>query len=541
MIKLNIMINISNSLNIPSINIKRLFGIMMLLSLFTLASQVNVKAQCAVQATQACTGTILAASFSSFDAGISGATSCGLGTGDAGFIVLNVGTSGTLNLVVDGSATTGYIDVAIFNVPSGEDPCVAATVSANELSCNYAASSVGCAGFGNVSGICAGATIAGPTVSMGDRIIIIIDNYSGSAVTYDVQMYDNAGNPVNTTNGDNNGTTGADVGIPEADIGDVTLCPTSGPTQVPNSADYDGDGLPNAGGGTWTGSPFVDANGLFNPSASGIGTFSVTYTHFTVGAVCYNTDDATVTVVSVVPDAALTCPPVGDIEINAGLVALNPVDNNASGAAVTWTGTGGAFVDAGGNFDPAASGPGAFVVNYELGTGTCFSTATCNLTVVPSTSILDSDGDGTPDIADPCSCADPLNPDPLVVMGPGGGEVFHEVVTVNSGPGETWNMTAATIGALDATGAALALPAAMTETAPGIYTIDFFHEITTGYTGEFTNGTSILNEANSCTVSCLLTVPTLGEWGLVVFTLLMLNLAILFVVRRRRQTKITLS
>jgi hypothetical protein len=36
-------------------------------------------------------------------------------------------------------------------------------------------------------------------------------------------------------------------------------------------------------------------------------------------------------------------------------------------------------------------------------------------------------------------------------------------------------------------------------------------------------------------------VPTLGEWALIIFTLLMLNLAILFVVRRRRQTKTTLT
>jgi hypothetical protein len=36
-------------------------------------------------------------------------------------------------------------------------------------------------------------------------------------------------------------------------------------------------------------------------------------------------------------------------------------------------------------------------------------------------------------------------------------------------------------------------------------------------------------------------VPALGEWGLIILSLSLLNMAILFVVRRRRQTKLALS
>jgi hypothetical protein len=179
--------------------------------------------------------------------------------------------------------------------------------------------------------------------------------------------------------------------------------------------------------------------------------------------------------------------------------------------------------------------------NFGNGGTTLSISNTCTATCIPPTiAIDDADGDGTPDIADPCDCTDPLNPDPLVVLGPGGGEVFHELVTVTSGIGETWNMDATTTGALDATGIALVLPAAMTEVSPGVYTIDFYHEITVGYAGDFSNGTATLNIANACTVSCLSTVPTLGEWGLIIFTLLMLNTAILFVVRRRK-AKVSLA
>ncbi|MGK0388149.1 MAG: hypothetical protein ACI94Y_000877 [Maribacter sp.] len=149
----------------------------------------------------------------------------------------------------------------------------------------------------------------------------------------------------------------------------------------------------------------------------------------------------------------------------------------------------------------------------------------------------DADGDGIPDITDPCDCTDPLNPDPAVVLGPGGGEVFHELVTVTSGAGETWTMDATTTGALDATGVALALPAAMTEISPGVYTLGFYHEIAVGYAGDFGNGTATLAIANTCTATCS-SVPTLGEWGLIILTLGLLNMGILFVVRRRKSLQL---
>lgn len=138
-----------------------------------------------------------------------------------------------------------------------------------------------------------------------------------------------------------------------------------------------------------------------------------------------------------------------------------------------------------------------------------------------------------PDITDPCSCTDPMNP-PATVMGPGGGEVFHDLVTITSGAGETWQMDATSTGVLDATGAALALPTAMTEGPAGVYTLSLYHERNVGYNGDFSNGTSNLNIANTCTNSCA-SVPTLNEWGLIIFGLLILNLAALFLVRQSKQ------
>ena len=42
-----------------------------------------------------------------------------------GFITLNITQSGPLNLLINGNLTSGFIDVAVFNVPPGIGPCVA--------------------------------------------------------------------------------------------------------------------------------------------------------------------------------------------------------------------------------------------------------------------------------------------------------------------------------------------------------------------------------------------------------------------------------
>jgi hypothetical protein len=65
-----------------------------------------------------------------------------------GYIVLYITQSGPLQMLIDGDAATGFLDVAIFDIPSGQDPCVAIENPANEISCNYADFSNGCTVFG---------------------------------------------------------------------------------------------------------------------------------------------------------------------------------------------------------------------------------------------------------------------------------------------------------------------------------------------------------------------------------------------------------
>lgn len=172
---------------------KKLNTIFYLCAIFVaLFSYQIISAQCATNYVEVCDGTVTGQSFGTFD--IDG-SNCLVNNGNAGYVVININTTGTLNLLVNGSATTGFIDVAIFNVPPGVDPCTAAGNGANQLACNFAPASGGCAGFGNVSSSGCTSVIAGPTANAGDRIIIIAENYSSASTTFDVQLYDNTGNP----------------------------------------------------------------------------------------------------------------------------------------------------------------------------------------------------------------------------------------------------------------------------------------------------------------------------------------------------------
>ena len=50
------------------------------------------------------------------------------------YIVLYITQSGPLEMLIDGDASNGFLDVAIFNVPTGIDPCVAINTFSNEIS-----------------------------------------------------------------------------------------------------------------------------------------------------------------------------------------------------------------------------------------------------------------------------------------------------------------------------------------------------------------------------------------------------------------------
>lgn len=196
------------------------------------------------------------------------------------------------------------------------------------------------------------------------------------------------------------------------------------------------------------------------------------------------------------------------------------VSMSADGSAIDLTAT----------FDMAM--PACTFQNANAGT----APAACSMPAAPTISQTDSNGDGNPDIVDPCSCADPQN---LPAPGPGVTH-FHDFVTIVTGvPGETWRITNITSGQmLTMALAAIPVGTVIPETAPGVYHLDFWHPSGVGFNAEFNRDAMPLamplSTGGTCNAAtCVaVAVPTMGEWGLIVLALLMMSFGTVFMMRR---------
>ncbi|MEO1259069.1 MAG: IPTL-CTERM sorting domain-containing protein [Bacteroidota bacterium] len=157
--------------------------------------------------------------------------------------------------------------------------------------------------------------------------------------------------------------------------------------------------------------------------------------------------------------------------------------------------------------------------------------------VTPAISIVDSSGNGLPNIADPCDCADPEN-----IVDPATNIVtyFHDFITIHSNPGETWELVSYTSGTLyDNALNPLPVGTQLTEVSPGFYRIDALHESLVGFEANFNRTTNPLatplTASNNCDgVACsAAAVPTMGEWGMILFALIMLSFGVIFVMRQQ--------
>lgn len=191
-----------------------------------------------------------------------------MGTSQFGYIVLYITQSGPLNLLINGNATTGFLDVAVFNVPPGVSPCVAIQNNVNQIGCNYASASSGCNQFGNA--FPCGSSTPAPNVVAGQVLMIVVEDWmNGPSVNFTLQL----GPPP-----------GAQTGSPNTTITSVgPFCTTSPNTQLTTVNS----------GGVWSG-PGVSSTGLFNPSLAGVGTHTISYSLGTVP--CNSTSTTTITV-----------------------------------------------------------------------------------------------------------------------------------------------------------------------------------------------------------------------------------------------------
>ncbi len=191
------------------------------------------------------------------------------------YIVLYITQTGPLNILISGNATTGFLDVSIYNIPAGQTPCNA-LVSANLLGCNYADFSGGCNEFGTSFGC--SSTVPSPNVVAGQVVMIIVEDYTnGPSTSYTLQL---AASPA------------AQTGPPNPAITLVgPYCENDVPVQL---------AAVNMGG-TWTG-PGISTSGLFDPSIAGPGTHTINYS---IGQVPCSANSSTTIVVKPVPSVTV--------------------------------------------------------------------------------------------------------------------------------------------------------------------------------------------------------------------------------------------
>jgi gliding motility-associated-like protein len=184
------------------------------------------------------------------------------GFNNYGFILLNITTSGYLNMLIDANTNNGYLDVSLFNVPQGQDPCVAILNAANNIGCGFAQNEGGCNQFGNT--FPCNSNFNAPYVTAGQQIMIIVQDWgafnnlpSGNS-SFSLTLSTSAGS--------------AGTGPLNATINPVgNICINDGNINLTSVT----------GGGTWSascGNCINSETGVFNPIISGIGIHTIYYT-----------------------------------------------------------------------------------------------------------------------------------------------------------------------------------------------------------------------------------------------------------------------
>ena len=248
-------------------------------------------------------------------------------------------------MLIDGNSSSGFLDVAVFNIPNGQAPCTAIQNLGNEIGCNYASAASGCNQFGTY--FPCSSSVPAPMVTAGQEIMIVVENWSGSSSNFTMQL----GPPP-----------GAQTGPPNPAITPAgPFCISSGSTQL-IAADM---------GGTWSG-PGVSSSGMFNPASAGLGTHTINYS---VGvAPCNASSSTTITV-----NSATVTPPAPQTICSGGSATLT-----ASGAGTyTWSPSTGLSATTGATVTASPASTTTYTVTGN--TAGCTSSGTVTVTVAPLT------------------------------------------------------------------------------------------------------------------------------------------------------------
>ncbi len=227
-----------------------------------------------------------------------------------GFILLQITSTGPLNLLIEGNSGQGFVDVIVYNIPAGVSPCDAVLNDANEIGCNYATDLVGCTQFGD--DFPCSSSVTAPNVVAGQTIMVIAHDYSTENTSFTLEL----------------GPTGAQSGAPNGTVTSVpgNICNDAASFQL-NAADL---------GGTWTGNG-VSSDGIFNPAIAGIGAQTINYE---IGVAPCNASGSTI--INVIDCSVPTCTVNAS---NSGNICIGETfdllaSNVANSISYAWSGNG---------------------------------------------------------------------------------------------------------------------------------------------------------------------------------------------------------
>ena len=177
---------------------------------------------------------------------------------------------------------------------------------------------------------------------------------------------------------------------------------------------------------------------------------------------------------------------------------------------------------------PVAAGTTLITYTDDQGCTVDVTVTVMNCTAMTTATIND------PSIYDPCFCGNPLN-----ITGTNQ-EVFlfADFVVISGAVGDTWVLSNVNSGdVLDVNGNPISVGTPLTDLGGGLFRLDLYHNPEIGFNASFT-GTRVdgtpyvtsLTTGGSC--SCPL-IPTMSQWGLIIFGLLILNLSVGLISEKR--------
>ena len=111
-------------------------------------------------------------------------------------------------------------------------------------------------------------------------------------------------------------------------------------------------------------------------------------------------------------------------------------------------------------------------------------------------------------------------------------ELFHDILKVTTTPDSVVSISATDNNLLDINGNAIPVGTSIPQVSPGVYELIFYTVPAQGAMVAVSNGVSTENFTTASCTPCPASIPTMPEWSLAIFGLLILNIGVGFLYRK---------